>query len=941
MSGERCKILIVDDSEMNREILSDMLEDEYEILQAEGGTIAIQIMNEQHEELSLVLLDMNMSDMSGIEVLRIMKDRLWLEKLPVICISADSTDKTIRLAYELGVADYFAHPFDMKVVKRRVHNTIALYDKSGGNLRDAIGMLSSFFYRILKINLTNDNYMVLKKGEEDTAEQLDRIQSFTGRLTYLAQRGYVHEEDLEEYLQYCDAEWLKEQFASGKERIGVHYRRSVHGEFKWFSMEIIRSSEYSDTNQVVLMYVRDLNDDYLKQLDVVMRRSNDSIGMVSINVTKGICMTSAVRKLSMNLLDNMESIEFYIRRLSQYLIHESQKEKLVAFFNKERLLQAFAQGQTTVSIDISMLDRDSGDVHVIRASLEMVHNSVTDDVEGILQFIDITGIFLSEKMTSMMYQKNFDQVMIIDAKKRLLACDTPDNLNTYNYHKERTDYDAYMKEVLANTIPQKEKEIFKRSTALDMICEQLKTQDCYSFTIHQEAGGEKRLKNYTYLYLNRKFGLLIGAVEDITELSGKDVVTSGYNRQGFMRQAKRVLKESGCPENYAILYFNIRNFKSINELFGIEVGDMILREIYKLIENSALHPVLTARVEADHFACLIEKKNLIYEEIDRLCEQKILENNKVISIYQRCGIYLIEEGDDNIAEMIDLAKAAKKYIHDEYVQPYKIYDDFMKSSYINKANLVDEMTKGLQLGEFKVYYQPVVDTQTEKIVSAEALIRWKHTKRGFISPGVFIPALEENGHISELDRYVAEHVSSFLIDRKLAGKRIVPVSMNLSWMDFYDQSMIDWIGGKLEKCKALDIKTRLEITETSYAAITNDRNQALNTLKEHGADLLMDDFGSGYSSFGMLQNYNFDILKIDMSFVRQIEQNEKTRNIVRYIIAMAHTLGMKLVAEGVENKVQADFLRDCGCDYIQGHYYFKPLPEEEFAAQLEAEQKEA
>lgn len=922
---------------MNREILSDMLEDEYEILQAEGGTTAIEMMSELHEQLSLVLLDMNMPDMSGTEVLKIMKDRLWLEKISVICISADVTDKTIRKAYELGVADYFARPFDMAVVKRRVHNTIALYDKTGGNLKDAIGMLSSFFYRILKVNLTTDSYMVLKKGEEDEAEQFNRIQNLSERLSCLVQKGYVHEEDLEEYLKYCNIDWLKEQFASGKERIAVNYRRNIHGDFKWVSMEMIRSGEYSDTNQVLLIYVRDLNDDYLKQLDVVMRRSNDSIGFVSVNVTKGVCMSSAVKKMPMDLLDSMESIESYVKRLSGYLIREHQKTQLISLFKKENLLKAFASGQTTVSIDLSMLDQDSEDIHVIRASLEMVHNSVTDDIEGIMQFLDVTGMFLSEKMTKMLYQKNFDQVMIIDARKKLIACDTPEHLNTYNYHKTRIDYATYMRDVSDKFVPQKEKEIFERSTDLNQVCEQLKTQERYSFTIHQKENGEKRLKNYTYLYLNKKFHMLIGAVEDITELSGKDVVTSGYNRQGFMRQAKIVLHESQASENYAILYFNIRNFKSVNELFGIEVGDMILREIYKLIENSKLHPVLTARVEADHFACLIEKKNLIYEEIDRLCEQKITENNKVISIYQRCGIYLIEKDDDNIAEMIDLAKVAKKYIRDEYVQPYKIYDDFMKSAYINKANLADELTRGLQTGEFIVYYQPVVDTKTEKIVSAEALIRWKHAKRGFISPGVFIPALEENGHISELDRYVAEQVRDFLITRKKNGKRIVPISMNLSWMDFYDQSMMDWIGGELEKCKALDIKTRLEITETSYAAISHDRNSALNTLKDHGADLLMDDFGSGYSSFGMLQNYNFDILKIDMSFVRQIEQNEKTRSIVQYIIAMAHTLGMRLVAEGVENKVQADFLRDWGCDYIQGYYYFKPMPKAEFVEKLEAE----
>lgn len=152
------KILIVDDVEINREILFEMLKDEYDILQAKNGKEAIEILTNYHEGLRLVLLDMNMPEMNGNEVLKIMKDRMWLERIPTICISSDSTDETILKTYEMGVTDYFTRPFEMDVVKRKIYNTIALYDKNKGNLEDIIGMLSVFFYRILKINLTTGSY---------------------------------------------------------------------------------------------------------------------------------------------------------------------------------------------------------------------------------------------------------------------------------------------------------------------------------------------------------------------------------------------------------------------------------------------------------------------------------------------------------------------------------------------------------------------------------------------------------------------------------------------------------------------------------------------------------------------------------------------------------------------------------------------------------------
>lgn len=372
-------------------------------------------------------------------------------------------------------------------------------------------------------------------------------------------------------------------------------------------------------------------------------------------------------------------------------------------------------------------------------------------------------------------------------------------------------------------------------------------------------------------------------------------------------------------------------------MFGVESGDVVLQNIFRTLTHSKLSPVITARVESDHFVCLVENKNLDFEELTSVCDNKFIKDGKCMNLIIRCGIFYVEEKPMKISGMIDRAKLAKRYITDEYVQPYMVYDQSMQVAYVDKAKLAGELQEGIAKEQFKVYYQPVIDTKTGKIASAEALIRWIHPDKGFISPALFIPALEENGHISELDFYVLKKVWQFISDRCENNKFVVPISVNLSWMDFYDEIMMEKILKEMDRFRenGREHMARFEITETSYAAIRENRSGILESLRIKNAKILLDDFGSGFSSFGMLQDYDFDILKIDMSFIRKIGENPKTKSIVHSIIGMAHEIGIKTVAEGVETEEQVSFLRQSGCDYIQGYYYSKPLPEEEFVEFLE------
>lgn len=936
-STDKLKILIVDDSELNRELLAGMLGDEYEIYQVENGKKAIDILEENREQFKLVLLDINMPVMDGYEVLSIMKRRKWLDKLPVIVISAEISGESVKKAYELGASDYFVRPFNVAIVLRRVRNMITLYDNISSNLKDAVTMLSTIFYRILKIDLEADSYEIIEQGNSDPLRELYQKESISACLKDVAEKGYIHEEDYKEYTEFCSLEHLKKIFLDGSQYASLQYRRVLEGQYRWVSMEIVRSTEYREDNQQVVMYIRDINDDYLKLLQIAMCHTLDSVGIVSANISQGICLSFAGRRDELEC-QSEESIDTYIQRVSEMIPMPESREHFCQVFSQQNMLKRFTEGTAALSMEAAFFYSEEQQPCVLRINVDMACNSFSREIEGVLHFTDVTVAYLIENVPQKIYQKDYENIIIIDAKReKMIKTDVLSSVIS-DYLKKEEAYEGYRSYSSHRAVVESERERFKKCVELSTIKEGLRKDKQYFFTIHEtDKTGEVRLKRYSYIYIDERVDIIVGAREDITEFSEKDVLTGGYNRRGFIRITERLLNEVPDRTKYAVLFFNVKNFKAVNELFGVESGDVVLQNIFRTLTHSKLSPVITARVESDHFVCLVENKNLDFEELTSVCDNKFVKDGECMNLIIRCGIFYVEEKPMKISGMIDRAKLAKRYITDEYVQPYMVYDHSMQVAYIDKAKLAGELQEGIAKEQFKVYYQPVIDTKTGKIASAEALIRWIHPDKGFISLALFIPALEENGHISELDFYVLKKVWQFINDRCENNKFVVPISVNLSWMDFYDEIMMEKILKEMDRFRenGREHMARFEITETSYAAIRENRSGILESLRIKNAKILLDDFGSGFSSFGMLQDYDFDILKIDMSFIRKIGENPKTKSIVHSIIGMAHEIGIKTVAEGVETEEQVSFLRQSGCDYIQGYYYSKPLPEEEFVEFLE------
>ena len=435
-------------------------------------------------------------------------------------------------------------------------------------------------------------------------------------------------------------------------------------------------------------------------------------------------------------------------------------------------------------------------------------------------------------------------------------------------------------------------------------------------------------------YFSKPFSpeIVLNRVQNILSLykhEYQDALTGGYNRSGFIRRTENVLYNAVSSKDYILMFFDIKNFKATNELFGTNGGDGVLKEFYARI-NDIFQPEVSGRLDADHFICLAKRDSIDLDTLPAKLKINVQLNGRSMKLYGYCGIYALEEDDVDVRAMIDRAKLAEESILRDHVLPYAFFDDSMRRGYMDRVELLAEYETALQNEEFKVYYQPVVEAATGNLVSAEALVRWVHPQRGIVSPAVFIPALESSGQISKLDWYVAEHVYKTILRSYKENFPMVPVSVNLSWMDFYDDSLMDDLMDIFQGDSLRRGDMRLEITETSYAALESDRAGILEQLRAAGVKILLDDFGSGYSSFGMLKRYDFDILKLDMTFTRQIEVSPKVRTIISGILEMAHHLGIKVIAEGAETREQVDFLQSNDCDSIQGYYFSKPLPEAEF-----------
>ena len=379
-------------------------------------------------------------------------------------------------------------------------------------------------------------------------------------------------------------------------------------------------------------------------------------------------------------------------------------------------------------------------------------------------------------------------------------------------------------------------------------------------------------------------------------------------------------------EKLALLFIDIENFKSYNHRYGFAAGDEFLRDIAQGFHNEVFPEEIVARASDDHFVAYCAPER-VADAVGGCC-YVVRERRGEIRLHTRVGVYICDDPDQSIDQALNCARIAANSIKLHPGEHLRYYDEQFKKSSELRQYVINNVERAAKEGWIRVFYQPVVDCKggTGKLVGREALARWDDPTHGLLPPYAFIETLEQQREIDILDRCIIEQVCRDLREDLDAGREVVPVSLNFSRLDFELYNVPAFLKQMSEKYDVPANLLDVEITESALTDQFDELQANMARLREGGFALWLDDFGSGYSSLNVLKDFDFDVLKIDMVFLRRFEGNQDARVILNAIVELAHSLGMVTLCEGVETQEQFDFLHGIGCDKAQGYYFGKPAP---------------
>ena len=431
--------------------------------------------------------------------------------------------------------------------------------------------------------------------------------------------------------------------------------------------------------------------------------------------------------------------------------------------------------------------------------------------------------------------------------------------------------------------------------------------------------------------------------ENTIEILKRDPVTNLLTEKIFYERAQVMLEENP-GQAFDIIAVDIERFKIINDAFGTAAGNQLLSDLSVcLLDIRVDEKSLFARIRADLFAVLVPREEGVYGRLEHSLNCFLKNYPLPMRLTVKIGVYQIEERDIPVERMCDRAFIAAGSIKGMYAEKIVFYNNAMREKMLFEQKILDTMVEALEQGQFQIHLQPKVRVNTEEVVGAEALVRWEHPELGLLSPADFLPVFERNGFIYSLDLYVWHKVCSAMQRWRQMGGADIPVAVNVSRMDIYHGDLPS-LFTELVKDYGLEPKNlHLEITESAYISDSRQLLLVVEQLRKTGFVVEMDDFGSGYSSLNMLSELPVDVLKLDLKFLRTGTDAGRRHRIMQAVIDLAHTLHLLVIAEGVETKEESLLLEEMGCQYAQGYYYGRPVPENEFEKRflhLECQKKE-
>lgn len=419
----------------------------------------------------------------------------------------------------------------------------------------------------------------------------------------------------------------------------------------------------------------------------------------------------------------------------------------------------------------------------------------------------------------------------------------------------------------------------------------------------------------------------------------QDSLTGLDRYEIFLKKLQKAIDNIG-DRRISITYTDIKHFKYINDTYGYQVGDALLQDFVKEMTENNEYVICCSRVYSDNFVAAGYLVGEVSNEQFRDFIQKLNQEREVRfrekylnSRLQFCsGISIIDKNSRSLdAETaVSNANLARKVAKELEEDCCVLFDHSMMEGIKREVEITSQVPKAIANHEFKVYYQPKIETSTLKLVGAEALVRWQKPDGSFVYPDQFIPFIERSGQVVDVDYYVYREVFRFLAERIAAGRKVVPVSLNVSRVHLTKMSILEYVKSLFEEYKIPSELIEFELTESIYLDNTAQALKLVDGLHKFGTKVSMDDFGSGYSSLNLLSRLPIDIIKLDKVFLKDDTLQESDKIVISCMVDMAKRLRIVSLCEGVETPEQSNYLKEIGCQLQQGYYFSRPVPQEQF-----------
>lgn len=665
----------------------------------------------------------------------------------------------------------------------------------------------------------------------------------------------------------------------------------------------------------------------------------DTIASFRLNLTAGLFEDCASGNQFVLQAYSMSTVDDFFQTAISY-IPEADREHFEPMFSTNYLLESFFRGEMSFSLEYRYCSQIRERIIWLRTDVDMIQSPVTGDVEALLHTYDIDYQKNSQLMADKLLTTDYEFIGMFDVATGYLMvfCKNGDELGMA---QNATNFDIEIPRVFQNLIQPEYLDEAIRTMSRSHVISALVKKESYtcSFPTKSFVNMKAGRKQWKFEYMDGTRTQILMTRTDIADVytTEYDELTGLYNRQAFYRHARELL-DLNPTDKFLLIRFDIDRFKAFNDVWGTQEGDRLLAGFGRTVRRRDWpKPSVFGRLEADHFVSIMPADTFdifSWHASQRNAVETAIPGYRLTS---SVGIYEINEPGVDISLMCDRALLALYTVKDSYDVKLAWYNESLREKLMGEQALCDEMEQALLTGQFVLYFQPQIDYPSKVIIGAEVLVRWKHPKRGMIPPVKFIPIFEKNGFILKLDAYVWEESCRYLRHCLDCGsfKTVLPLSVNVSRCDLYDHTLCSRLKDLIQRYDLPPTLLKLEITESAYM---DDPEQLIEVVKELrciGFTVEMDDFGAGYSSLNMLKDVPVDLVKLDMKFLSGSKEDLRGTAILSSVISMADMLKLPVIAEGVETEIQADYLQGLGCFTMQGYYFGRPMPKEEFEEILE------